>query len=636
VLLLVCAPVGLRQGYAQEQEQEPSPIHITVRAGFDSHYRVSQWYPVEVVIQNDGPDVRGVLEWRSTARNDDEHVFQRNVDLPRGSHKRITFNAFTGSFVRLMEVRVRSGNTVLLAHQVAMEPIGGDQTVVGVVSSDNTLLRSLAGVELLGANATSVLHLEPEMLPEQARVLDILDVLFLHDNATLSEAQRDALAMWVHMGGTLVVSGGASADQSTAGLDDLLPVTLEGLRPEVALDSLATLVRIGRARSQVDDLPATTASKVRLRTGADDLDGNALVVAQQRGVGRVVFTAFDLGVLRAWGGEAEMWKNVLRLQARFVPSAQDSWSGASIINNALQLPSLKLPSLGVLFLFVLGYIVIIGPVNFLVLRKLKRAELAWITVPVLVVLFVLGTYGASFLIRGTRPEVVQLSVVQSFEGYEQAQVTGYVGVFSPRRREYTLRFPGAPLVRGVRRFDSSSRELPVLWNDSATELPDVLIDVSSLRTFVVDQTIAQAPTLQSTLERTFGRVQGEIINTSNTTLHDAIVVHGSDMQQIGTIAPGQTLAVQIEPRDIAFPVAVPMDTEDDLFNRAEVISSLFGYNKRDFTLPLPQGFEDEGMVDRHGVYVLGWDDSVLVDVEVEGATIKHQGQVLHMIRLADG
>ncbi len=613
------------------QQQDPSPIRMNVRAGFDGHYRISQWYPVEVVIQNDGPDVRGILEWQDTTRSDDEHIFQQEIDLPRGSHKRITFNAYTGSFARLMELRLRSGRTILFQQQVSLEPISHDQTVVGVVSSDSTVLRSLAGVELLGGNATTVLHLKTDMIPEQARVFDTLDVLFLHESAPLSEAQREALDLWVHLGGTLVVSGGASGEQTTTGLDALLPVTIEGLRSDVPLDSLAKLVR-GRAEQAIQDIPPTTASDVRVRDGANNLDGNGLVVAHQRGAGRVIFTAFDLGILRAWIGETGMWNNVLRLQPRFVPSAPPSWSGSNVINNALHLPELNLPSLWVLLLFVISYIVIVGPANFLILRYFKRAELAWLTVPAIVIIFVLGTYGSSFLIRGNHPEVVQLSVVQSFEGYEQAQMTGYIGVFSPRRREYTLRFPKAPLVRTAPQFDSTSRDIRVQWNDDTSELQDVLIDVSSLRTFVTEATITPAPTVRSALERTVGRVTGDIQNTSNTTLHQTIVVHGDDMHEIGTLAPGDTQTVLIERMGSAFPHSITTVAEDDVFHRSTVISSFFGYQREDFTLPRIFT-ETEGMIDQDGVYLLGWEETPLVDIQVGNTMVNQQGYGLHIIRL---
>ena len=54
------------------------------------------------------------------------------------------------------------------------------------------------------------------------------------------------------------------------------------------------------------------------------------------------------------------------------------------------MPALALPSIEGLLLLLLGYIVLIGPINYLVLRRLDRREWAWVTMPLLVVGFTAG------------------------------------------------------------------------------------------------------------------------------------------------------------------------------------------------------------------------------------------------------
>lgn len=54
----------------------------------------------------------------------------------------------------------------------------------------------------------------------------------------------------------------------------------------------------------------------------------------------------------------------------------------------------RIPGLPWLFAAVVGYAILVGPVNFLILHKLGRRELAWITVPVLSILAVAGFWVA--------------------------------------------------------------------------------------------------------------------------------------------------------------------------------------------------------------------------------------------------
>ena len=58
-----------------------------------------------------------------------------------------------------------------------------------------------------------------------------------------------------------------------------------------------------------------------------------------------------------------------------------------------QLPSLALPPIGGLILLLGAYILLIGPINYLVLVRLDRREWAWFTMPILIIVFGVGAYG---------------------------------------------------------------------------------------------------------------------------------------------------------------------------------------------------------------------------------------------------
>ena len=58
------------------------------RAGYAGIYRLGEWFPLTISIGNDGPDLRGVLEW-SFIGQPGEQVFRQAIDLPSGSRKRV-------------------------------------------------------------------------------------------------------------------------------------------------------------------------------------------------------------------------------------------------------------------------------------------------------------------------------------------------------------------------------------------------------------------------------------------------------------------------------------------------------------------------------------------------------------------
>ena len=99
------------------------------------------------------------------------------------------------------------------------------------------------------------------------------------------------------------------------------------------------------------------------------------------------------------------------------------------------LPALEVPPAELLLAVIVGYILLIGPVSYLVLRRLDRRELAWITAPLLVVVFSACSYGIGTSLKGSQIIVNQISVVRSVSDGSAANVTTWAGIFSPGARD---------------------------------------------------------------------------------------------------------------------------------------------------------------------------------------------------------
>lgn len=630
-LVLCFAVLAGSPGHAAAQA---GPITLNVIAGYDEHYRTSQWFPVIVEVANDGSDVRGLLEWRFPGLGDSA-VYQEEIDLPRGARKRLTMYVVSNSFARSGEVRLLENGNVLETQIVRLTPIDPGQLMVAVVASDPTLLNSLAGMQFDVVGDVNVVHPDVADLPDNAIGMSGLDILFLHDVNTgnLDPAQLEALRLWVLLGGQLVIGGGINAEQTLAGVGDMAPVELGALRPDVSLDSL---LRLNPPQGQVGQLPATTVNEVQLRADAQVLDDAGLLAERRHGAGRVVFAAFDLNALRAWQAEALFWSQIVGPLPTFDPAASYRWQNDDVMRNALQLPELSLPSFWVLLLFLGGYVLVIGPVNFLVLRRIGRSDLAWVTTPVLVVVFLLGTYLVGVVLRGTDAQVTQLAVVQSFEGETQHKVTAFNGIFSPNRREYLIGFPARSLVSyGRDRFGSSTADTPIVYTESATEVRDALIDVSALRTFASESTVDGGAAVSSSLSRSARTVEGTVRNTGERVLENVVVVWGDSALQLGTLQPGEERQVTLRNDQRNFPGGIALNNDDEgLFDRERVLLELFDGNMFGFSGPgAVNVWPDGGMPDTQGIYVLAWQATPTVDVQLGGTNSSERGDTLHMIRL---
>ncbi len=617
-LLLLCCGGLSRSPTAAYAQGQDSPFIFSVVAGFDGHYRHNFWFPVTFTVGNDGPDVQAVLEW-DFPNSFDGALFRRKIDLPRGSRKQVTIFASTSNYSRVGEARLMVDDKPLIKQTIQIEPIEANKFTVGVMSNNATLLNSLSGMSIPGYSEVVVLHLSPDDLTDNAQAMMTLDSLFLHDvtTADLHQTQIDTLRLWVLLGGQLVVSGGINAGQTASGLTDMMPVTVGNLTNEV---SLASLKEVFVDSQPIADLPnEVTVSEVQLRSSGKPLDSAALLTSRTLGNGQVIFSAFDFQSLRVWTDEPKLWANVLWSNAWFDPSLKHGWH-QNLLSDIIQLDVLNLPSLWVLILFILGYILSVGPINFLILRRLKRVELAWVTIPVLVIIFIIGTYGSSFFVRGFIPKMVHVSIVQGGEGEQLGQVTTHLGLFSPNRHTYNLSLPAETLVYMNSSHNSPSATKPVSWSDEATTLDDFLVDVSSLRTVILQRSLDNVPLqTRSSLEIVNGELVGEVANKGDVPFNDALLVYGNSVQQLGTIAAGERVPVQLERDLFNFPNAANALREGD-FDRQQLLYSL------DYSTSHTNGF-------RSGAYLMAWGDQQFTDVQIDTNKISHHHLVLYIIRL---
>lgn len=186
-------------------------------------------------------------------------------------------------------------------------------------------------------------------------------------------------------------------------------------------------------------------------------DGVPLAAMRDVGEGHVAYLALSPGLapLKNWDGLVPLFK---RLMAEYKIGSTSSAMGASIaaynygysgygygssstfsmfstggvfntFGGLFDLPALELPEpLGIaIFLFV--YIVLIGPINFMVLRRMRRAELAWITIPALVLVFSIGAYLIGYQSKGGDLIMIRANVAHSAPGVQLASARQFAGSF---------------------------------------------------------------------------------------------------------------------------------------------------------------------------------------------------------------
>lgn len=517
--------------------QEDSRITLTVDAGFDGFYKQSDAVPVYVTVANAGTAVNGELRITLKVGFSEELTYRTPVALATQSNKRIPLPVQIASSATTLTVELWEGDKLVAAQRSGtLELIPDDAFLYGVVTPTAGDFDFLGGVNGRFPRA-EVAYLNLADLPEITPVWNGLDMLILDDvdTAALTTEQRAALDSWLENGGQLLITGGAGWQKTTAVFNDILPVTVNDVQSIDDLPSLSKEFGI----SFRDEGPYLFNNST-LQAGGDLLlhqDGQPILAHRPIGAGHVYFLALDpkLAPLLDWNGTTHFWNMLLDDQPTYAHSwsngFQTSYAADTAVNS---LPSLALPSTALLILFLLSYVIIIGPVNYVILRRRDKLARAWLTIPAISIAFSVLAYLVGFQLKGNDNIVNELSVATGRIGTETMQVDSLVGLYSPRRGTHNLLFAydtiAAPFKADYGSSSASAGNLEAIGRETAVIMEDVRVDIGGTELFIA-QSYQPMPAIsgQAALSRGDGDVQLEVTveNGSDLSFENVTLLVGS-------------------------------------------------------------------------------------------------------------
>jgi hypothetical protein len=310
--------------------------------------------------------------------------------------------------------------------------------------------------------------------------------------------RKEALAEWVHRGGRLVISVSHNNQDVNTLLDQLQVIgcNVHGTVPRPSLDSVARwsgvtegfVPRPPRKGPQQDKgPPVIDLAKIEVQPGkgvqslVDEIDPQTrerwpVIVQAPSGLGRVILVGFDLdtGPFTDWEGEHRFWQklnNELRpnqaagknvVNPNFggsVPGWDQNHSdvGTLMQDRLESFNEVPVISFGWVALFILLYIVVVGPLDYFFLKKVvKRLELTWITFPTVVLVVSALAYVSAYYLKGNDLRINKVDVVDVVAEFPDADAqprvaqgakaygTTWFTVFSPRIQNYTVGIEPAP------------------------------------------------------------------------------------------------------------------------------------------------------------------------------------------------
>lgn len=553
ITLLASLTLGLaRPGVGQS----PGGINLAAQAGFDGVCKDANWIPLRVRVENQGPDFEGRLEARLVGVPDRQTIYAQTISLSNPSRKEVSLAIYPEGFLGTMDVALVAQGKTAAQNTLKLNCLSVNDAIYGVLAASPSAFGSLGDLDPPSGRAT-VAQLGLADLPEQAQALGMLDALVISgvDTGALTPGQRQALAGWVAAGGQLIIAGGPDWQKTAAGLGNLLPLAPGGVQTLSSLDPIAAYA--GSSAGLPGQVPVVQGS---LAPDAQVLVAQAgfpLVIARTVGYGRVFYLAADPAIepLKSWGDNLAFYRKLLSGEPPRPAWAGGFWNWPLASNAVTSLPGLKLPPVGLVIGLLAVYVLAIGPLNYLLLRLLKRRELAWLSIPVLVIVFSGLAFLAGNQARGNRPVLNRLAIVQVWPGAAQAQVDGLFGIFSPSRVTYQAQIGPGFLAHPFLENDSLAQRggwVFLRQETGGTTLPDLHLDVAGMNAVVLAGQI-KAPEFSSSLALALDSqgitVRGSLTNGS-LALKDAVLLSMGSAKHLGDLQPGET-------RDLQYATSLP-------------------------------------------------------------------------------
>lgn len=617
------------------------PIEVDIQPFFDGHMKLGALHPVRIVLHNQGGTRDVVVSARFVGR---DALVEREVNLPTGAQKAVTLFMPTSSGLlnkATLRVTVRdmTSDEVLVRQDVTVTLHTSDVLFVGRVRGAGR------GLDFLTSREMQIADIPLDALPEHPAALHMLDMLVISgvETSRLSPAAQRSLVAWVNRGGTLVLGGGADAAAVLSGLPEVVqPVRLGEVTTitaddlEVLADTTGEPIRVSGTFAFANATPTTGFVRLALD------DGRPLLVQQRLGFGTIYWLAMDPNQppFDAWAGREAFWNVLLPpdvvafAQPVFKPNAWAVQSGT------VALLSQSRPSLGLLSIVLLIYILFVGPINYLVLRFKQRLEWAWITIPLFTLVFSGITYMWGTRLRGT-----ELWLIEAAVGFMLPNGTmeseGGVLFFSPIEKKFTIEAPGDTLVSTLTTqsnfgFQDVSSAKRFRFGDRAQVGP-VSMRPGAQVVFYAAPPVQTAPVrIETSLTTETTTIR--ITNTGEHPLKNLVLFHESTQTRHPELLPGETWTVQWN-ANVLFPRLImnflwpneyfgETNEADETYRwaRQQFVSGLLSTRfSSDVPPPVFEGFMDP-LVDSlrapigGDVFFGAWLDAPLYNLSIPGAS----------------
>jgi hypothetical protein len=410
-------------------------------------------------------------------------------------------------------------------------------------------------------------------------------------------ARFQALSQWIKNGGRLVMfCSGEAAEQLFVKGSPFAEFSPGSLTEVVRLPENGPLEHFagGTGGAQISRSPALRVARFTDVSGNIEVDGGKprglpLVIRSAHGLGEIAFVGVDLNEkpLNEWPDRTGFFQAVLRPYVattsssagnqRLVTRGYNDLSGALRQRLGQSFVSVVPIGFGIVAALAIAYMAFLGPIDYLLVNRwARRPWVAWVSFPLLVLLFCGGAAWLSNWRNGqTGLRVNQMELIDVDVTTKHARGTFWVSLYSPSAAQLDLgvrtaaqgetngdgtttlfSWWGLPGV-GIGGMQSGGADLGIVrtgysYAADRNALNGVPVLASATKSLMDRWTAPSRPMIEAKLSDQDELAIGTLTNRDGPPLRNVRLLYGTWAYRLGNLNPGQSIEVgeQLSPRKV--------------------------------------------------------------------------------------
>ncbi len=609
---------------------------VDVKVGYDGYYEYNKEFPILVELTNLSDDFNGKIQVLIPLQNGNKKLYtaySKELRIAKGSSKTIDLQVNITDFSNKIIVRIinSKGKKTWEDEIKIVKGTSSDEISIGALTDDIESLKYFNLLEfskLDGSNRKTnpTLVSLNNYIPENWRLLEMFDMIIINNYNTekLNEDQIGAIRKWTENGGLLLIGTGPNYQKTLKGLRGVNFIEVKGTK-NLGFGSVFN----GLNDAVLYEKPLFIIDSI-LHDGNEILskNDNTLIYNKTISAGNTVIICFDLGLspFIDWNQKEEFLASVLEpylTKAIGISGNIKSYSNNRYNNIVGYIPMSKAFSVKSIIVLIGLFILIIGPINYLVLKKLDKREKAWITIPAIVLIFSLVIYVWGFRTRFDKPLSNNISIIKIMPESDEASVETKSGIIDFKKGDMDISVDEKVFLKTISDnynfYSSNFRDGDVFIEYVLDDSNHVIFKnraVWDTQLINLEESINIDGNISSKLTLENGKITGEIENLSSLKLEDAVLIYNKYYEKLGDIDIGEKSSVNVSLNQPSFKngyydvinVLYPWNYSSNNNDKDDVLNSRV---KREIAeIFLSSNYRDTA---ENNIFLIGWNRDQLTE-----------------------